>query len=73
MPIERRWLSAAETAERLGVSKKRIYNLVAERKIPFSHPPGIGLRIDIKGTEALVEKSMILPSVPNNRIGKRTE
>ena len=59
MPIERRWLTAKETAERLGVSKKRIYNLVSQGKIPYSHPPGIGLRIDWKGVEALFEKGRV--------------
>jgi excisionase family DNA binding protein len=72
MPIERRWLTASEAAERLGVSRKRIFNLVAERRIPFSHPPGVGLRIDIKGTEELFEKNMILPIALNNRIPKKT-
>jgi len=64
MQIERRWLTAAETAERLGVSKKRIYNLIASRQIPFSHPPGIGLRIDWKGLEALLEKERVQPMDP---------
>jgi excisionase family DNA binding protein len=53
-----------DAAECLGVSKKRIYNLIASRQIPFSHPPGIGLRIDWKGLEALLEKGRVQPADP---------
>jgi len=63
MPFEpRRWLRPIEAADRLGISRKRIYNLISSRKIPFSRPPGLGCRVDWKGVEALLEKGTVQPA-----------
>jgi excisionase family DNA binding protein len=62
MAIERRWLKPAEAADRLGISRKRIYNLISLKKIPFSRPPGLGVRIDWKAVEAMYEKAQIQPT-----------
>jgi excisionase family DNA binding protein len=51
----KRWLKAVEAAEFLGVHIHTIYNNVARGLLPFTHRPGIGLRIDREALEKLME------------------
>jgi excisionase family DNA binding protein len=61
MSIERRWLKVSETGEYLGLHPKSIYRACCQRKIPFSKAPGIGVRIDKRELDALLERQGINP------------
>jgi excisionase family DNA binding protein len=58
-----RWLNVDETAELLGVSPKRLYELTAARQVPFHR---IGRRIRFTPSDlAEIEKSTALvPATP---------
>ncbi|GEM_PF-5115550 len=58
MPFERRWLTVSETAGRLGVSPKRISNLISARRLPFSRALG-PTRLDWILIERLLEKGTV--------------
>jgi len=59
MPIERRWLKVSEAGEYLGLHPKSIYRSCSQRKIPFSRAPGIGVRIDKRELDALLERQCL--------------
>ena len=54
MPLEKRWLTAAEAGEYLHLHPKSIYRACHERKIPYAKAPGIGVRIDKEGLDVLL-------------------
>lgn len=58
MPFERRWLTVSETAERLGLSPKRVSNLIGARRLPFSRALG-ATRIDWVSLERLLEEGAV--------------
>jgi excisionase family DNA binding protein len=62
MPSEivRRWIRPAEAAERMSLSVKRIYGLIAAGRLPHSRPPGIGIRVDWLAVERGLEKHTII-------------
>ena len=61
MPIERRWLKVSEAGEYLGMHPKSVYRSCSLRKIPFSRAPGIGVRIDKRELDALLERRGLGP------------
>jgi len=61
MAIERRWLKIREAAEYLGVHEKSLYRACRRREVPFSKAPGVGLRIDKRELDALLERREIAP------------
>jgi len=61
MPIERRWLKVSEAGEYLGLHPKSVYRSWSQRKIPFSRAPGIGVRIDKRELDALLERQGVRP------------
>lgn len=61
MAIERRWLKVKEAAEYLGMHEKSVYRACCRRKIPFSKAPGVGVRIDKRELDALLERRGIPP------------
>lgn len=61
MPIERRWLKVSEAAEYLGQHVQSIYRACSERKIPYSKIAGIGVRIDKRQLDLLLERQTQLP------------
>ena len=61
MPIERRWLKVSEAGEYLGLHPKSVYRSCSLRKIPFSRAPGIGVRIDKRELDALLERRGLSP------------
>jgi excisionase family DNA binding protein len=54
MAIERRWLKASEAAQYLGLHTKSIYRACRTHKLPYAKVPGIGVRIDKRGLDALL-------------------
>jgi len=61
MAIERRWLRVSEAGEYLGLHPKSIYRACFQRKIPFSKAAGIGIRIDKRELDVLLERQGINP------------
>lgn len=61
MAIERRWLKVSEAGEYLGLHPKSVYRSCSQRKIPFSRAPGIGVRIDKRELDALLERQGLRP------------
>lgn len=61
MTIERRWLKVKEAAEYLAVHEKSLYRACRRREVPFSKAPGIGVRIDKRELDALLERRGISP------------
>ena len=61
MAIERRWLRVSEAGEYLGMHPKSVYRSCSQRKIPFSRAPGIGVRIDKRELDALLERQGLGP------------
>lgn len=66
MAIERRWLKVSEASEYLGLHPKSIYRACCQRKIPFTKAPGIGVRIDKRELDALLERQ----GVNSRKFGK---
>lgn len=54
--MERRWYRAGEIAEYLNLSEKTIYLLCSRGVLPSSKIKGIGLRIDIRKVDDLLER-----------------
>ena len=61
MAVERRWLKVSEAGEYLGLHPKSVYRSCSQRKIPFSRAPGIGVRIDKRELDALLERQGLGP------------
>jgi excisionase family DNA binding protein len=61
MAIEKRWLRVREAGEYLGLHPKSIYRACCQRKIPFSKVPGIGVRIDKRRLDAVLERQGVNP------------
>lgn len=61
MAIERRWLKVSEAGEYLALHPKSIYRACRRRKIPFSKARSIGIRIDKRELDALLERQGINP------------
>jgi excisionase family DNA binding protein len=55
MMIERRWLKASEAATYLGIHQKSLYRALKRKQIPFSKPPGVGIRLDRLRLDRLLE------------------
>ena len=56
MGIERRWLKIREAAEYLGLHPKSLYRACARRKIPHVKAPGVGLRVDKRELDLMLER-----------------
>ena len=61
MPIEKRWLTARETSEYLHLSLKGVYKACSSRKIPSAKISGLGLRVDKRTLDLLLERLAIQP------------
>ena len=61
MPIEKRWLTASEAAEYLNLNPKSVYRACHQRKLPHAKVPGIGIRIDKRALDALLERESLRP------------
>ncbi len=61
MAIERRWLKVSEAGEYLGLHPKSVYRSCSLRKIPCCRVPGIGVRIDKRELDALLERQGLRP------------
>ncbi|MDW7759006.1 MAG: helix-turn-helix domain-containing protein [Acidobacteriota bacterium] len=68
MGIERRWLTASEAASYLNLNKKSIYRSCHQRKLPHAKVAGIGLRIDKRALDALLERESIGPREYGQRL-----
>ena len=68
MPIEKRWLKVSEAGEYLGLHPKSVYRACCQRKIPFSKAHGIGVRIDKRKLDALLECHGIKPKEFGNTL-----
>lgn len=62
MSEERRWLKASEAGTYLGLHIKSVYRACSQGKIPSSKVPGIGLRIDKRELDILLEQESLDPS-----------
>lgn len=69
MPIEKRWLTASETAEYLNLNPKSVYRACHARKLPYAKVPGVGVRIDKRALDTLLEQE----SITLRAYGKRIE
>lgn len=56
MSLDRRWLTAREISEYLHLNTKSVYRACSAKKIPSSKIPGVGVRIDKKALDALLER-----------------
>lgn len=59
--IQSRWLSVKETAEYLNLNKKHVYHMVSRRQTSFTKVPGVGVQIDLKELDKLLERSLEIP------------
>jgi excisionase family DNA binding protein len=57
--MERRWLKAKEAAWYLGINPKTLYDLLAKGSIAHSRCAGIGIRIDKKRLDEMLENKEI--------------
>jgi len=71
MAIERRWLKVSEAGEYLGMHPKSVYRSCSQRKIPFSRVSGIGVRIDKRELDALLERQGLSPGEFGRASAKR--
>jgi len=62
MTIERRWLKVKEAAEYLAVHEKSLYRACQRHEVPFSKSRGIGVRIDKRELDAMLERRGIAPA-----------
>lgn len=56
MSPERRWLKVSEAAQYVGSHPRSIRRACASGKIPYAKVPGIGVRIDKRGLDALLTR-----------------
>jgi excisionase family DNA binding protein len=68
MPIEKRWLTAVETAAYMNLNVKSVYRACRARKLPYAKVPGVGVRIDKRALDALFEQESISPRDHGKRI-----
>lgn len=61
MPIEKRWLTVADTADYLDLNPKSVYRACHARKLPYAKVPGVGVRVDKRGLDELLERESIGP------------
>lgn len=61
MTIERRWLKVKEAAEYLAVHEKSLYRACRRREVPFTKAPGVGVRIDKRELDTMLERLGIGP------------
>jgi excisionase family DNA binding protein len=73
MPIERRWLKVSEAGDYLGMHPKSVYRSCSLGKIPFSRAPGIGVRIDKRELDALLERQGLGPGELGRSLARRKE
>lgn len=52
-----RWLSVKEAAARLNISTRKLYELVAEGRVPFRRPPGTTMVRFAPADMAAIEKA----------------
>jgi excisionase family DNA binding protein len=52
--IEKKWLTAAETAAYLNLNPKSVYRACKDGRLPFAKVPGIGIRIDKNAIDQLL-------------------
>jgi excisionase family DNA binding protein len=71
MPIERRWLKVSEAGDYLGMHPKSVYRSCSLGKIPFSRAPGIGVRIDKRELDALLERQGLGPGELGRSLARR--
>ena len=61
MPVEKRWLTAAEMSQYLNLNIKSLYRAGHLRKLPYAKVPGVGIRYDKKAIDDLLERESITP------------
>jgi len=59
MEIQRRWLKVSEAAAYIGMSVKGLYDLCSRGLIPHTRLKGVGIRIDLRKLDELLEASEI--------------
>lgn len=59
--MERRWYTAAEIAAYLSLSPKTVYDLCSRGILPFVKKKGIGVRIDKRRLDKMMEAEEIIP------------
>ena len=59
--MERRWYTAKEIGVYLSLSHKTIYDLCARGVLPFTKKKGIGVRIDKRKLDEMLEAEEITP------------
>ena len=69
MPIEKRWLTAIQTGDYLHLHPKSVYRACLARKLPYAKIPGVGVRIDKRALDALLEQESIEPRDYGKRLG----
>ena len=60
-PLERCWLRVTEAADLLGMSPRTLYRSCKRGQVPFTKVPGIGLRIDKRRLDELLESRSLGP------------
>ncbi len=61
MAVEKRWMSVREASEYLGLHLKSLYRACRRKQIPCSKYRGIGVRIDKKALDELLERRSVRP------------
>lgn len=61
MTIARRWLTVSEVGEYLSLHPKSVYRACKSRRIPSAKAPGVGVRVDKKALDQLLERLAIGP------------
>jgi len=61
MSIERRWLKVTEAGEYLGLHPKSVYRACCKKHLPYVKAAGIGIRIDKRELDLLLERRGIGP------------
>jgi excisionase family DNA binding protein len=68
MATERRWLTAAETGEYLHLHPKSVYRACLARKLPHAKIPGVGVRIDKRELDVMLERESVTPGEYGKRL-----
>ncbi len=56
MVVAKRWLKVLEAGDYLGLHPKSVYRACWNRRIPYSKAAGIGIRIDLRKLDAMLEQ-----------------